>query len=346
MKSTRIWPLVLGLFVAAWALGSSSLAQATQKQGGKPGATSAGTAQPAEPTDDSISIPSAGGGPGGKFMMRDGPGDISTLVREPAVQDELKLSDKQKEKLRDLNSTIDDKRRTAFQSSMRDMMNNGGPGPVDPATREMMARTQAELRTENEQALAQILEPKQTARLKQIALQQEGLLAVTREEIADKINLSIPQREAIHEILDQMREAQMEHARSLTGGTGVMMVQAKGDPKDGPPRPDKETMERIQKLHEGREKIQKSAVQQINKLLSKKQGASFKKLMGEPFDFSKLSAVGQGRPMLPFGPPQGAPGASGPSSTPSDGNPPKNEQPRAPRTKQGRNVRSESGSNR
>lgn len=50
----------------------------------------------------------------------------------------------------------------------------------------------------------------------------------------------------------------------------------------------------MQKMRETTDKIREQALQRISKSLSKKQGAAYKKLIGEPFDFSKLTFRGFG----------------------------------------------------
>ena len=240
-----------------------------------------------------------GSGPGAVSMrVGDGrSGALGTLVREPAVQEDLKLKDKQKTKLNEALGQLDQKRQDVSMKAFRAMRENAAPGvPGDMPNRDELIAAQAEFDTNSEQAIAQVLEPKQMTRLRQIALQQEGLMAVTRDEIAEKINLSDPQREAIREIIQEMRAAQGELLRSLSGGTGIMVASVKADPAGGPPRPDPATMDRLKKMHEGREKIQKTDLQRINKLLTKKQGAAFTKLMGEPFDLKKLSNAALGLP--------------------------------------------------
>jgi hypothetical protein len=273
--------------------------------------------------------------------VRGGPGDLLTLVRERAVQDELKVTDKQKQKLDEWIGQIDDAQRERLQNALRAARENGAPAdPKGTLAIGFAANPQgnANPNQENEQALAQILQPRQLARLKQIALQQEGLMAVARDEIAEKINLSPQQGEAIHAVIDDMRQAQAELMRSFTGGTGMVVMRATGRGEDGKPQPDKESMARFRKMHEGREQLQKAALQQINKLLSKKQGAAFTKLMGEPFDFSKVSDGGKLK--LPFD--QTPKGSDAPGAAPADSAQEKasqSDQPKGPRRRQGRNPR-------
>lgn len=284
-----------------------------------------------------------GSGPGAVSMRVGGgwTGDLATLVREPAVQEDLKLKDKQKTKLNEALGQLEQKRQDVTMKSFRAMRENAAPGvPGDLPNRDELLAAQADFDHNSEQAIAQVLEPKQMTRLRQIALQQEGLMAVTRDEIAEKINLSDPQRETIQGIVQEMRDAQGELMRSLTGGTGMMVASAKADPGGGPPRPDPATVDRFKKMHEGRQQIRKTELQRINKLLTKKQGASLMKLMGEPFDLKKLSTAAQGLPPFMAKPNENA---AAPTAAPSsaDEDTSKTKGARTPRRKSSRTADAE-----
>jgi hypothetical protein len=183
---------------------------------------------------------------GPSIQFRGKPGDLMMLVREPAVQKELDLSKKQQGALREAIAELDAKRLELLQNSVPGLGPGGGQAP--PGTRRVISTPVDPVQEESEQALSEILERRQMTRLRQIALQQEGLIAVSREEIADRINLSIPQREAIATILEDMRQAQAELMQEVTGGTGLMTVQAKAKGKDGRPQLDKETADRLRKM--------------------------------------------------------------------------------------------------
>lgn len=98
----------------------------------------------------------------------------------------------------------------------------------------------------------------------------------------------------------------------------------------------------MQKMRETSDKIREDALQQINKSLSKKQGAAFKKLMGEPFDFSKLTVRGFGGPRGPQNGQNGGNGnaASGGAGGPGGNAAPKADSARTPSRKNARTPRS------
>jgi hypothetical protein len=142
----------------------------------------------------------------------------------PSVQQELDLTSKQKEKLKRLDATVKQTRRQVFED------NDGASNPEATKT------TMDNLRRNHNAAIAKILDEKQNARLTELELQREGVLAVAKPDIAKKLNLRSEQSTQIKAILDEMREAL---ARAMPrppggrrrGGNGA----GGGPPGDGPP---------------------------------------------------------------------------------------------------------------
>jgi Spy/CpxP family protein refolding chaperone len=115
------------------------------------------------------------------------------LLGQKSVQDELKLSDEQVTKVKELV----DKQREAFQ------------GLGDLSQEERRSKFQ-EMAKANDKAVAEILKPQQLKRVKQIALQQQvsRALAFTlnNEEIAKALNITDEQKDKIREIQTKARE--------------------------------------------------------------------------------------------------------------------------------------------
>jgi hypothetical protein len=214
-----------------------------------------------------------------------------------------------------------------------------GGGPPDPETQQrfqMMREATQELQQSAEQSLAKLVGKAPFARIKQIQLQLEGPGALVRDDMAEKLLLDEPQVEMIRELLDEHRQAQREMwtsrrqffvqargnnpdpNRANQGGNG-------GNPGDGanadngaqrPNRPRfdpeafRKTMEdpAIQaKMAEFREMDQKLGDQlsiAVNKVLTPRQRNNYKKMIGAPFDRSKLG-----------GPPWAQPGRNGSNQT-------------------------------
>jgi Spy/CpxP family protein refolding chaperone len=155
----------------------------------------------------------------------------------PAVQKELKLTDSQKGQLKKLETTLNQKRRTAFSKARQ--------GGFDP---ERMRTSMESINREQEQGVAKILDKPQSARLGEIDLQREGIFAVARTPVAKKLKLTSDQSGKIKTFIDEMRQAQRdampappEGFRGPGGGApgggppGEAGGQAGGPPGGGPP---------------------------------------------------------------------------------------------------------------
>jgi hypothetical protein len=165
------------------------------------------------------------GGAGGGLM----------LLGQKSVQEELKLSDEQISKV----TARLEEQRGAF-AELRDL---------DRAERaaKMQERNKA-----NEATLKDVLTANQLKRLKQIALQQRGMMALVDDEVADAVGLSAEQKDQVRSISREMRGA----------------FQA-GE--------DREAMRK--KFEEARA----AASTKLDALLSSEQKAKWKELTGEPF---------------------------------------------------------------
>jgi Spy/CpxP family protein refolding chaperone len=130
------------------------------------------------------------GGPGR------GPGGMG-LIQAPAVQKELGLTEKQKAQIKKVESSLAQKRRQAFAKAREDQ--------VEPQD---MRKMMEGLGREQRDAVAKVLEPKQKTRLTEIELQQEGVLAVARKDVASKLKLTAAQSEQVEKIEEDMRQAE------------------------------------------------------------------------------------------------------------------------------------------
>lgn len=134
------------------------------------------------------------GRPGGPFGGRlGGPMLMLGLLRNQQVQQELKLTDQQKQQLEQLGEQWREKMR-----GLRDL---------PPEERRQKGEG---MRAEVEKQLATTLNEQQMKRLKQIALQVEGYAALERPEIADQVGLTKEQRQKIRDILRQAAEKRRE----------------------------------------------------------------------------------------------------------------------------------------
>jgi Spy/CpxP family protein refolding chaperone len=134
------------------------------------------------------------GRPGGPFGGRfGGPMLMLGLLRNQQVQQELKLTDQQKQQLEQLGEQWREKMR-----GLRDL---------PPEERRQKVEG---MRAEVEKQLSKVLNEQQMKRLKQIALQVEGYAALERPEVAEQVGLTKEQRQKIRDILRQAAEKRRE----------------------------------------------------------------------------------------------------------------------------------------
>jgi hypothetical protein len=189
-----------------------------------------------------------------------GPGQSSPvmILLAPSVQKELKLNEEQKTKVYNFARTASQKHRDLMQQ----MMFGGNANP------QAMMQASWQIRKENDQAIAQILEPKQKERLDQIVLQHEGPLAVARPEIAAKLKLNETQQEYVQGVLVEMRRELMMSVRQSMAAGQYNPAQAR----------------------ELSAQLRKQAVMDISQVIDAKQKKTFNSMLGAPFDLTKLEA--------------------------------------------------------
>jgi hypothetical protein len=110
------------------------------------------------------------------------------LLNQKSVQDELKLSDEQVKKAKELS----DKQRESF-GGLRDL-----------GQEERRAKIQEQAKA-TEKAVSELLKPEQLKRVKQISLQQQGARALSNPEVATALSLSDEQKDKIRSIQQEAR---------------------------------------------------------------------------------------------------------------------------------------------
>jgi hypothetical protein len=236
-----------------------------------------------------------------------GPGGIGgrgaitpvTLVQNPAVQKELGITPDQNKKIAQLNEQFNKTRRESAQALAK------GGGAIN--TGEVMAMI-AQLREQHETAIAKLLEPKQRKRLSEIALQLEGPLAVSRPEIAAKINMRPEQVELVQELIRAYSESAdrlfRDHDQRLQAirDRGVQTVEGRGGgaakadrpggtaaPKNaGEPASVKANDAEVARFRNDADSALAAVIKQVGKVLSQRQKETFNRLLGEPFDLAAV----------------------------------------------------------
>jgi Spy/CpxP family protein refolding chaperone len=205
-----------------------------------------------------------GGGPGG-----------GSLLENQSVQKELKLSDEQIKKVKDITQSIREKHREELDGLFKQ-------GPQ--ADREKMQEVFKAIREETTKALADVLKPEQSKRLKEITLQDQGARAFNDEEVQKALKLSDEQKEKVKTINeDAAKERQQLFPRGGGGGAGGR-------------RADPGAFEEMQKKMAA---LNKETMEKVTAVLTDDQKKAWKDLTGEPFQVKREP---------PRGGPRGGPG--------------------------------------
>lgn len=167
---------------------------------------------------------SRGGFGGGGF----GGATISLLLRDSNAE-ELKLTDEQKTKIREINDKLREDTR------IRDLfgkMRPDSPEEERNAAMAEMAKINAEQRAQSDAELKKLLSPEQFTRYRQIALQSRGVGALADSDVAGELKLSeeqIAKLKTIGEELDKRRREMFEKLRESGGRGGFEEIRTKGE---------------------------------------------------------------------------------------------------------------------
>ena len=171
----------------------------------------------------------------------------------------------------------------------------GGGGGGGQGGFQAIRQAMTDLQQQSEAAYSKILSPAQVNRLGQIALQQQGVFAVIRPDIRrEKLNMSEDQVAQIQEIQNEMRQEQrtaranqrnvFRQFETPNGGVDIASLRDKMDSAEF-----KVQVAANNKAAEEADKVHDQAVVAVGKALTKKQKDSFNKMIGDPFDTTKMT---------------------------------------------------------
>lgn len=243
-----------------------------------------------------------GGGQGGSPLL--------SLVTDPVVWDEIKITDAQLGQVTRLENSINQQRSQMF-ASMRGPQGGPGGGPNGPtggtaqpetpeqraareaernAVREQMRATMQEsaasLQQQSDAALKKILKPEQFKRVQQIELRKEGPLVVSRPDVAHALNLGADQVDSIQGVINQFRDGQNQVSSSRREISRNRPDNESDTDRDA--RRAKEGEART-KLENDAKSLKEKAYQQVARILTKLQKDNFNKMLGKDFDLTKLN---------------------------------------------------------
>ena len=220
----------------------------------------------------------AGIGQGQLGIGEPGEGVKLALLRLPAVQKELKLTETQKAEVARLGDETKAAKKEVDSASKGQDKAKGEPipkGQPDPARDAAFA----DLESRAEASLRKLLDAGQRARLSEIALQAEGPRAFLKPELIRALDLIDDQVEQIQGILGAVQE-QQEQAKAIQKRSAELGTIA---------------LEKVAKEQQKAQfrgialKVGKKAMSEIGKVLSKKQKDKYTKMLGEPFDLAGLT---------------------------------------------------------
>jgi Spy/CpxP family protein refolding chaperone len=187
---------------------------------------------------------------GQRFPFGGGFGGAAMLLGNPDVQQELKLSEDQIAKAKEVGQQVRDKFKDAF-AGLKDT-------PKDQI-REKAEEIMKQVNTETEKGLKGVLNADQTKRLKQLELQAKGPAAFTDPDVEKTLALTADQKDKIKTIT---QDANTER--------GEIFKNAKGD---------------FQAAMTKMQTLQKETLEKTTATLNDTQKKTWKDMTGNPFEF-------------------------------------------------------------
>jgi hypothetical protein len=183
------------------------------------------------------------------------PVDFAGLLMTKSVQEELKLN---AEQVKDVSAAVL-KVRDKYKDNLAKLHT------LEPKEQaELLAKVDNETR----KAAAEILKPEQARRLKQIELQIQGLYALRSEEVAKDLKLTDDQKDKIKGVFAKYQKDGTELAKELPEGISF---------------DSKALHAYLKKAH----KLAKSALADMEKVLTDDQCRKWQELTGAPFEFKE-----------------------------------------------------------
>jgi hypothetical protein len=209
------------------------------------------------------------------------------LLKLPPVQEELDLTKAQKAQLEKGLERQDRERsrlKEEMNKRMKEQLGDQPDGKSIVAFRLGARRAMDAFHEETKASLLEILDRHQLTRLVQIQYQAEGFTVFTRPEIQERLNLAAEQ---VEEILAIVAEGSREISNSSILPPEVV-PQGRTPEKRRVELESKTYKEAAVKAREAAVKSCGETMRRIAKVFTKGQRANFEKLVGEPFDFTKL----------------------------------------------------------
>jgi Spy/CpxP family protein refolding chaperone len=206
------------------------------------------------------------GGQGG-FQGRGGFMDVNTLIlSNEALQEEVKITSEQKDKFKPVAE-----KQTALNKKTAEMFQGGakgkGKGGFDKDKMTEMQKEREAVTEEAKKVVDTTLTTEQKTRLKQIGVQAMNVRAFTNEEVVTALKLTDEQKDKIKGISEEYNKDAAELR-----------------PRFGQQQDAEKAAENQKKLT----RLQRETVNKAVDSLTAEQKSEWTKIVGEPFDTSKL----------------------------------------------------------
>jgi Spy/CpxP family protein refolding chaperone len=175
-------------------------------------------------------------------------GGLAGLLNNKSVQQEVKMTDEQVKKVADLVKETREKHKDDLESAK---------GLEGQERFQKMGEINKAINEELTKSLGDVLQPEQVKRVKQIAVQTQGVRAFSDETVQKELKLTDDQKDKIKTINDDMRQ---EMQSIFSGG---------GDRE--------ENRKKMQTL-------QKETMEKVSAVLTDDQKKTWKEMTGEPFE--------------------------------------------------------------
>jgi hypothetical protein len=208
-----------------------------------------------------------GGFGGGGF------GGPAVLVVNKAVQEDIKATEDQVEKLKAWSKDYTAKQFEGLKerfSGLKDLS--------DEERAKKVAEMTAESNKEVYKQLGEVLKPEQIKRIKQIDIQNAGVRAFTRADVVEALKLTDDQKSTVKGLSDEYAKDSREIRTEAGFGGGA----GKGKGAGG------FDATKMAEMNKKIAKLQKETVEKISEKLTADQVKTWKELTGDAFDTSKL----------------------------------------------------------
>src|SRR4051812_6587424 len=147
----------------------------------------------------------------GRGGLRPGEVSLARLLTVEAVQNELKLSDKQKAAAAEINNSLTEERHRLFKE-------------VAKESHERTTKV-AELEERTSIKVNKLLDESQRKRLREILLQVNGAVELTKKDIQEELGITSEQRKKLAEIVHENSKARREGLANYEGDKTAKMVE-------------------------------------------------------------------------------------------------------------------------